>query len=105
MHPASFITDSARLGDNSAMKTIARGIAGARESTTNKLAHDSVPFTSTCPKCQQPVLQHGYSRIVLFAFLDMLHPIDAHCPACDELWSISAEERDTISASLAARAA
>jgi hypothetical protein len=93
------------LSDNSAMKTIAHGSAGAGESTANKHAHDSVPFASTCPKCQQQVLQHGYSRVALFAFLDMLHPIDAYCPACDQLWPLSAEERHTISASLAAHAA
>lgn len=91
------------LSDNSAMKTIAHGSAGARESTANKLAHEGVLFTSTCPKCQQQVLQHGYSRLVLVAFLDMLHPIDAYCPACDQLWSLSAEERHTIGTNLAAR--
>jgi hypothetical protein len=87
------------------MKTTADGMAGSRESIANKLAHDSVPFTSTCPKCQQPVLQHGYSRVALFGFLDMAHPIDAYCRACDELWSISAVERQGIEASLSARAA
>lgn len=84
------------------MKTIARATADARESAPSKLAYDSVPFTATCPKCQQQVLQHGYSRIVLFGFLDMLHPIDAYCPGCDELWPISAEERHAIGASLIA---
>ena len=85
------------------MKTIAHGITAARENTTNKLAHNSVLFTATCPKCKQQVLQHGYSRVVLFAFLDMLHPIDAYCPACDQLWPLNVEERNTIGASLAAR--
>lgn len=86
------------------MKTTAHSIAGTRESVANKLAHDSVPFTATCLKCQQQVVQHGYSRVVLFGFLDMLHPIDAYCPACDELWPISLDERHAIGASLAARA-
>jgi hypothetical protein len=85
------------------MKTTAQGTARARESIANKLAHDSVLFTSACPKCQQQVPQHGYSRVVLFGFLDMLHPIDAYCPACDELWPISAEERQSIGASLSTR--
>jgi len=99
----SFITDSANLRNNNQMKTTAHGIAGTRESATNKLAHDSVLFTATCPKCQQLVLQQGYSRVALFGFLDMLHPIDAYCSECDEFWPISVEERHAIGASLAAR--
>lgn len=87
------------------MKTTAHGIAVARESSANKLAQDCVPFTSTCPRCEQLVSQHGYSRVALFGFLDMLHPIDAYCPSCDEIWPISAEERHAIGASLLARPA
>jgi hypothetical protein len=82
------------------MKTRPHAHAPARESTPNKLAHDGVPFTATCPKCHQQVTQHGYSRIVLFAFLDMLQPIDAYCPPCDELWPISSQDRNAISAGL-----
>jgi hypothetical protein len=83
------------------MKTPVK-IADAHADRPRPLAQDGVIFTSTCPKCQQQVQQDGYSRVVLFSFLDMVHPIDAYCAACDELWAINAEERHAIAESLAA---
>jgi len=77
-------------------------VAEARESHSNKLAHEHVPVTATCPKCRRQIVQHGYSRVALFSFLDMSHPIDAYCKRCDEVWAINAEERHAIAESLAA---
>jgi primosomal protein N' len=61
---------------------------------------DWILFAATCPKCQQQVLQHGYSRVLLCCFLDVDHPIEAYCATCDEFWPISAEERRAILAAL-----
>jgi hypothetical protein len=59
-------------------------------------AESCVVFAATCPKCRQQVLQYGYSRVLLFGFLDVDHPIEAYCSPCDELWPISAAERRAI---------
>lgn len=84
------------------MKMTANDIAEARRSISNKLVQDCVPFTAICPKCQQHVSQHGYSRIALFSFLDMVHPIDAYCASCDEVWPIDAQERHALAETLSA---
>jgi len=46
--------------------------------------HESVPFTSTCPKCQVHQTQRGFSRAALGRLLNNGHPIEAYCMACDE---------------------
>jgi hypothetical protein len=55
-----------------------------------------VLFAAICPKCRQQVLQHGYSRVLLFGFLDVDYPIEAYCAPCDEIWPISAQERRAV---------
>jgi hypothetical protein len=36
------------------------------------------------------------SRVLLFGFLDVDHPLEAYCATCDDFWPISAEERRAI---------
>jgi hypothetical protein len=82
--------------EGSEMKTTANHPTEARAGISNRPTQKNVLFVATCPRCRQQVLQHGYSRVVLFAYLDVEHEIDAYCAACDEFWSISAEERRGI---------
>lgn len=64
-----------------------------RGGITSRPRQDCVLFVVRCPKCRERVLQHGYSRVHLFGFLDGDHPIEAYCGTCDEFWAIGAEER------------
>ena len=59
----------------------------------------AVPFLATCPKCKIPRPQHRYNRVALLRLLSHDHPIEAHCPECQEYWSISAHERARLAAS------
>jgi hypothetical protein len=63
--------------------------------------HESIPFTSTCPKCQVQQTQRGFSRAALGRLLHSGHPIEAYCMTCDEFWVISARERAALVAGLA----
>lgn len=85
------------------MKTTASHPTGARAAISRKTVEQRVLFAATCPTCRQQVLQHGYSRVLLFGFLDVDHPIEAYCATCDEFWPISAAERRAIVGALAAR--
>jgi hypothetical protein len=87
--------------EGSKMKTTANHPAEARTGISTRPTKNCVLFVATCPKCRRPVLQHGYSRVLLFAYLDVEHEIEAYCAACDEFWSISAEERRGIVGALA----
>jgi hypothetical protein len=68
---------------------------------TNSSMHQSIPFTSTCPKCCAHQPQRGFSRSALDRLIKGGHPIEAYCAACDEFWSVSAEERREIADRLA----
>jgi hypothetical protein len=68
----------------------------ARGGIPSRPIQEWILFAAICPKCRQPALQHGYSRVLLFGFLDVDHPIEAYCAKCDELWPISAEERRAL---------
>ena len=68
----------------------------ARAGISKRPTKNCVLFVATCPKCRRQVLQHGYSRVLLFAYLDVEHEIEAYCSPCDEFWSINAEERREI---------
>jgi hypothetical protein len=83
------------------MKTTTRHLTEARVDVSRRPTQNCVLFVATCPKCRKQVLQHGYSRILLFGFLDVDHPIEAYCGACDEFWPISAQERRAIVGALA----
>jgi len=74
------------------MKT-ANHTTEARAGIPSRPLQDWILFAATCPKCRRQVLQHGYSRVLLFGFLDVDHPIEAYCATCDGFWPISAEER------------
>ena len=78
------------------MKTTANHPAEARANISNRPTKNCVLFVATCPQCRRQVLQHGYSRVLLFAYLDVEHEIEAYCAACDEFWPIGAEERRAI---------
>jgi hypothetical protein len=60
--------------------------------------HESVPFTSTCPKCLVQQTQRGFSRAALSRLLSAGHPIEAYCVTCDEFWIISPRERAALAA-------
>jgi hypothetical protein len=62
--------------------------------------HESVPFKSTCPKCQVEQLQRGFSRVALDRMLTGGDPVEAYCARCDEFWAISPRERVALAACL-----
>ena len=73
---------------------------GARGRSADNRMHESVPFTSTCPKCRVHQTQRGFSRAALGRLLNNGHPIEAYCVTCDEFWIISARERAALAAGL-----
>ena len=73
--------------------TTANDTTELRATIPSKPTQEWILFAAKCPKCQRPALQHGYSRVLLFGFLDVDHPIEAYCTKCDEFWPISAAER------------
>jgi hypothetical protein len=75
--------------------------AARRNVSKNILMHESIPFSSTCPKCRQDQLQCGYSRGILVRLLNTGREIEAYCETCDEFWAISAPERVRIANGLA----
>lgn len=83
----------------SKMKT-ANDTTEVRGGISSRPMQDWILFAAICPKCRRPVLQHGYSRVLLFCFLDVDHPIEAFCTTCDEFWLISADERRAIRCAL-----
>jgi hypothetical protein len=73
---------------------------GARGRGADSRMHESIPFTSTCPKCQVQQTQRGFSRAALGRLLHSGHPIEAYCVTCDEFWAISPRERAALVAGL-----
>jgi hypothetical protein len=61
-----------------------------------------VSFHSTCPVCRQQQLQLTYTRRALASLLRTGNIIDAYCLACDVVWPISAQERNSVAAAVAA---
>jgi hypothetical protein len=55
-----------------------------------------VPFTSLCPKCKREQRQDGYTRSALLELLSTAREVEAHCATCNEVWSISDQERTGI---------
>ena len=76
-------------------------IPDVQRGDTNSSMHQSIPFTSTCPKCSAPQPQRGFSRSALDRLLKGGHPIEAYCVACDEFWPITIEERHDVAERLA----
>jgi hypothetical protein len=72
----------------------------ARERGADNRMHESIPFTSTCPKCQVQQTQRGFSRASLGRLLHNGHPIEGYCVTCDEFWVISPRERAALVAGL-----
>jgi len=75
---------------------------GARRRGADNRMHESIPFTSTCPKCQVQQPQQGFSRADLGRLLNNGHPIEAYCVTCDEFWAISPGERAALVSGLGA---
>ena len=73
---------------------------GAHGRGADNRMHESIPFTSTCPKCQVQQTQRGFSRAALGRLLNNGHPIEAYCVTCDEFWAISPRERAALAAGL-----
>jgi hypothetical protein len=59
-------------------------------------ANQWVPFTSLCPKCKHERPQDGYTRRALLELLNSGRAIEARCTTCNEIWSISDQERTGI---------
>jgi hypothetical protein len=60
-----------------------------------------VSFFSTCPVCGQRQPQFAYRRRALLTLLKTGNIIDAYCLACDVVWPVSAEERNSVAAVIA----
>ena len=60
------------------------------------------PFFSTCPACGQQQLQLAYTRRALLRLLESDNVIDAYCLACDVVWTVSAQERNSVATAMAA---
>jgi hypothetical protein len=60
---------------------------------TDALArHETVLFTSTCPRCQREQTQ-SFTKNSLRRLLDAGHPIEGYCVMCDQFWALSTRER------------
>jgi len=55
-----------------------------------------ITFVSTCPRCGQNRVQHGYTRHTLLNLLNARCKIDAYCIVCNVCWPISERERREI---------
>ena len=73
---------------------------GAHGRSPDNRMHESVPFSSTCPKCRVHQIQRGFSRAALGRLLNNGHPIEAYCVTCDEFWAITPRERASLAAGL-----
>jgi len=74
---------------------------GANRRGADSLSHKSLPFISTCPKCNSEQSQRGFSRAALGRLLAGGHPIESYCEGCDDFWSISTPERHALAGRLA----
>jgi len=61
------------------------------------------PFLIQCPKCRCDRALTGYSDDELAALLSSGADIEGYCMSCDELWSISIEERADLADALSRR--
>lgn len=59
-------------------------------------------FTSRCPRCKSSRLIEAYARGEVLRLLELGHPIEARCTACDIHWSIPPEARVEIARDVAA---
>jgi hypothetical protein len=71
-----------------------------RHDSADDSKHGSVPFTSTCPKCNLQQAQQGFSRAALGRLLKGGYPIEGYCEGCDEFWPISPAERVALAIEL-----
>jgi hypothetical protein len=62
--------------------------------------HESLPFTSTCPRCMRLQPQRGFPRAASRRLLDSGFPLEAYCVMCDQCWPVSALERRAIAEAL-----
>ena len=65
------------------------------EDVIRPMVLESIPFSSTCPKCRFQRPQRG-SRAGLQILLDGGQPVEAFCELCVEYWSISPRERGEV---------
>jgi hypothetical protein len=54
--------------------------------------HQSVLFTSKCPRCLRDQTQ-SFTKPSLRRLLDAGHPVEGYCVMCDQFWSLSVRER------------
>jgi hypothetical protein len=66
---------------------------GAGIPCTDSHRHESVLFTSTCPRCTRDQPQRGFSRAALERLFRRGYPVEAYCVMCDQFWAISVRER------------
>lgn len=60
------------------------------------------PFFSTCPECGQQQLQLAHTRRALLRLLASDNVIDAYCLACDVVWTVGAQDRNSVATAIAA---
>ena len=70
------------------------------EDVIRPMVLESIPFSSTCPKCRLQRRQRG-SRAALQRLLDRGHPVEAFCEMCGEYWPISPQERGEVARGIA----
>lgn len=73
------------------------GARGPIKSAGIRRMFEPIPFNSTCPYCSREQHQRGFARATLQRLLWHGLPIEGYCVACDQFWSISAEERTALS--------
>lgn len=60
---------------------------------TDALAtHQTVLFTSTCPRCEREQTQ-SFTKASLRRLLDAGYPVEGYCVMCDQFWALSTRER------------
>jgi len=61
-----------------------------------------VSFLSACPICGKQQLQLSYTRGELLRLLRNANIIDAYCLACDVVWPVTVQERNSVAEAMAA---
>ena len=65
----------------------------ASSKRTDALAmHQTVLFTSTCPRCEREQTQ-SFTKASLRRLLDAGYPIEGYCVMCDQFWALGSRER------------
>jgi hypothetical protein len=94
-HSVSFLrVFSSVAGGRVGMSILGPGaVQPAGSKRTDALAiHQTVLFTSTCPRCEREQTQ-SFTRASLRRLLDAGYPVEGYCVMCDQFWELSSRER------------